>query len=268
MLAQERVEYHWIEDRVVPRILLRPPKVKQWRFNRSEKTLIATIEDRERSFDLERGKAYSPEREVDVIRLHKGLLTDTSIPDYSFRMPQDVRDDLRAQLDQSVGSLLQQWPTFGEETDITGHLKGELQKVHVDRAGWRISVKSWTYKRYPKENLTGADLGVIFDIIHGEQRIIKAVWYQAKIDKGLPLQDLEDLPEQVIKMWEHTKEGYILLYSPDQVLAMRAFDRRDSQTISENLVEGAICLRGDRDPLVIANTADIKHVVTVFISAP
>lgn len=76
MLPQERTEYHWIENRVVPRFLKRPALVKQWRFNRSEKTLIATIEEHERSVYLEKGPAHSPAREVDVGRLHRGLLVD------------------------------------------------------------------------------------------------------------------------------------------------------------------------------------------------
>ena len=48
------------------------------------------------------------------------------------------------------------------------------------------------------------------------QRIIKAIWYQAKIDKGLRLEEVEDLAEQTMKMWDRTKEAYILPYSPDR----------------------------------------------------
>ncbi len=267
MVAQERIEYHWIENRVVPRVLVRPAHVKQWRFNRSERTLIATIEEQERSLFLEKGPAHSPAREVDAIRLHRDLLVDDSLSDYSASMPTIVRDDLRTKLNEALASLPRQWASFAEETDMTGHLKAELQKVKVDLAGWRINVRAWTYKRYPKENLIGADMGVIFDVIRGDQRIIKAIWYQAKIDKGLPLEDVEDLAEQTVKMWDLTEEAYILLYSPDQILAMRAFDRRDSQSLSDNLIEGAVCVRGDRNPRLVANTADIKHVVTFFISA-
>src|SRR5207245_1001203 len=160
MVAQERTEYHWIENRVVPRILQRPSHVKQWRFNRAERTLIATIEEHERSLYLEKGPAHSPAREVDAIRLHTGLLVNPSIPDYSATMPMSVRDELKTRFDGAIASIPDQWSSFAEETDITGHLKAELQKVKVDLAGWKINVRAWTYKRYPKENVIGADMGV------------------------------------------------------------------------------------------------------------
>lgn len=267
MPAQERTEYHWIENRVVPRILTRPRHVKQWRYNRTERTLILTVEEHKRSMYFDKGPAYSPAREVDAIRLYRDLFVDPSIPDISKTMPTGVRDELKTKLDEAIASVPRQWTTLAEETDMTGLLKGELQKISMESNGWRVSVQAWTYKRNPKENLIGADFGVIFDVLHGDARIIKAIWYQAKIDEGLPLENVKDLKEQALDMWDHTDEGYILLYTRDGMLAMRAFDRSDSQTLSENLVEGAICIRGDRNPLVVANTADIKHVVTFFISA-
>src|SRR5689334_10895925 len=134
MVAQERIEYHWIENRVVPRVLVRPAHVKQWRFNRAERTLIATIEEHERGLFLEKGPAHSSTREVDAIRLHRGLLADVSIPDYSASMPMIVRDDFKTKLNEALAPLHRQWLSFAEETDMTGHLKAELQKIQVDLA--------------------------------------------------------------------------------------------------------------------------------------
>ena len=266
MFANERTEYHWIEGRVVPRIVIRPPWIQKWRFDLWESSLIATIEDRDRSFELREGPAYSPELEVDAIRMHRGVHVGHTTQDFSNLMPADTREELQRRLEQAVVPIIEQWASFAEETDITGLLKGELTKIRIDRAGWRIHVNGWTYKRYPKENEIGADLGVIFDVIHEGRRLIKAVWYQAKIDKGVPMDKIPDLTRQIEDMNVYTKEAYSLLYGKDRVVAMRGLDISDMKPLSENLTEGAICIRGDRNPLVVANTVDCKHVVTFFIS--
>ena len=267
MAAQERREYHWIENRIVETIVERPKLTDQWRFDRRTATLVATIEEQERSFYLREGPAATPARIVDSIRLYKGVLTDDSISDYSGAIPASVQAELRTKLNEVTDSILPQWSSFAEEPDISGYIKGKLNGIAVERDGWRVSVKAWTYNRRPKERDMGADLGIVFDVTYNGQRLIKACWYQAKIDKGAPLSEVEDLADQVGKMQVYTREAYTLLFSADEIVAVRGMDRNDSNSLSDNLVEGVICRRGDRNPLVIANTVDIKHVVTFFVSA-
>lgn len=234
------------------------------------RTLIATIEELDRSFYLREGPAESPERIADSVRLYKGVLVDDSIPDFSGRIPESAREELRAKLNETIASIHPQFNTFAEETDITGFLKGELSKIVVERDGWRIAVKGWTYNRNPKEKRTGADMGVIFDVLYGGERLIKVMWYQAKIVRGIPasLDNIQDLAEQITKMQQFTKEAYTLLYTPDVVVTTRGLDAANFEPLSDNLVEGAICERGDRDPKVIANTIDRQFVVEFFITGP
>jgi hypothetical protein len=266
MAAQKRIEYHWIENRVVPKTVQRPSYAKQWRFNTSDKTLIATIEPSDRSFGLREGPSHSAAREVDCIRIYRGVLVDDSMPDFSKRIPESIRIELKSKLDTALRSAPAQWEHFANEPDLTGHIRSALDGIVVSDQGWRIKISGWTYTPHPKEKEIGADLGVMFDTLHNGQRLIKASWYQAKIDRAGPLDDLADLKEQVVKMRKYTKEAYTLLYTPDEIISVRGLDRVDGTSFSENLVDGAICNRGDRDPLVIANTVDIKHVVTFFIS--
>jgi len=40
------------------------------------------------------------------------------------------------------------------------------------------------------------------------------------------------------------------------------------QPLSDNIVEAAICERGDRTPAVVADTVDIRHVLTCFVTGP
>lgn len=270
MAAQERREYHWIGNRVVERIISRPRGTVSWHFDKYEPTLVATIEEQDRSFYLREGRASTPERIVDAVRLYKGVLVDDSIPDFSGRMPGEVQEELRRRVNGAIISVTSQWGSFAEETDMTGHLKGELIKIDFERLGWSVAVKSWTYKRYPKEDKTGADLGIIFDIKLGEDRLIKAIWYQAKIVRGIPssLDNVPDLADQVAKMGKFTKEHYTLLYSPDGMVTTRGMDVSSFQPLADNLVDGAICVRGDRNPRVVADTVDVKRVVTFFISGP
>lgn len=270
MVAQQRFEYHWIENRVVQRIVYRPEWVSQWRFNIRRRTLVAVIEESDRSFTVHHGPETSPERIVDCVRLYENVLADESIPDFSGRMPESVREELRTKLNEAITSVQRQLRSFAEETDITGHLKGKLNGIIVERDRWRIAVKSWTYKRNPKEHIIGADMGVIFDVLYGGKRLIKAMWYQAKIDKegSASLDNVQDLAEQVEKMKRYTDEAYTLLYTPDVIITTRGMDEQDYKPLSDNLVEGAICERGDRDPKVISNTADIKQVLEFYITGP
>ena len=270
MAAQQRIEYHWIENRIVTRTITRPPHTIAWRFDTDTRTVIATIEAQDRSFYLREGSASTPERIVDCVRHFKGVLVDESTEDFSVRMPAAVREELRAKLDEAIKSVQPQWGTFAEETDITGFLKGRLNGIAVEGDGWRVSVKSWTYRRNPKENTIGADLGVIFDVLSSGGRLIKAIWYQAKIVRGITtsLVNVPDLADQVDKMKRYTDESYVLLYTPDVIVTTPSLTSREFNSLTDNLVDGAICVKGDRNPIVIANTVDIKHVVEIYITAP
>lgn len=207
---------------------------------------------------------------MDCVRLYKRVFTDESIVDVSRGIPAAVQDELRAKLNEAISLTLEQWDSFAEEPDITGHLKGELAKIKVERDGWRVVIKSYTYKRRPKENEVGADLGVIFDILHRGQRVVKAIWYQAKIadPQTAQLDEIEDLAEQVAKMQEYTKEAYSLLYSPREIVAALGLDLGGAQPLSENILDGVKCMRGDRSPELIADTVDTKFVVRLFVSGP
>lgn len=267
MIAHERTEYHWDDDRVVPIIIRRPPYVSQWRFDLHDPTLVATFEELDRTFQWREGRAFTPQRLADAIRIHRSVYADHQTQDFSRSMPRAVRARFEDEVETAIKGILEQWDSFAEETDITGHLKGELSKIRFELEGWSVHVKGWTYKRYPKENEIGADLGVIFDLIRGDERIIKAVWFQAKIDKGAPIDQIGDLLEQIDKMKKFTDEAYTLLFTRDSAIAMRGTDAGDAMPLSENLADGAACLRGDRNPLIVANTVDCKHVVRFVMSA-
>src|SRR5437763_424565 len=138
MAAQERIEYHWIENRLVAKPITRPPNTIAWRFNRYASTLVATIEESDGSFYLRDGPAATPERIVDCVRLYKGVFVNDLTPDFSDRLPETARDELRAKLNEVILSALRQWQRFAEETDITGYLKGALDGIVVERDGWRV----------------------------------------------------------------------------------------------------------------------------------
>jgi|ERR1043165_158494 hypothetical protein len=267
MAAQERTEYHWIENRIVETHAFRPRGTKQWRYGKA-KTLIATIEGVDRSFYLRDGPMATPERIVDCVRLYKGVFVDVATEDFARRIPVTVRNELRTKLNERIHTITEQWNTFAEEPDITGHLKGELPKVTVDRDGWRITINAWTYKRNPKEKEIGADFGVIFDVVYEGHRLVKAAWYQGKIVRVVdgPLEDIPDLADQVEKMSQHSSEVYSLLYSSVQIVAFRGMDLGDMQSFTENLIDGCICARGDRNPAFVAKTVDTTQTLTFFIT--
>jgi len=270
MAAKKRIEYHWIENRIVSLPLSRPKNVSAWRFNRRESTLIATIEPRGRSFYLRNGPAATDERIIDCIRDFKGFLIDHKIEDFSKSIPKEILDQLSVKLNDAVSSTLDQWNSFAEETDVTGYLKGRLSQITIKIKDWIVSTRGWTYKRYPKEDIIGADLGIIFDIKAYDHRVVKAVWFQAKILESSPksLSHLPNLKNQIEKMKVYTDEAYTLIYTKEKIDVCRGMDFGDLHPFSKNLLEGVSCFRGDRNPVFIANTVDVKQVVTFFLTGP
>ncbi len=66
MAAHKRIEYHWIEKRLVDRRLDRPGGTTRWHFS-NDRTLVATIEPLGKSFYLREGRAATEERVVDCV---------------------------------------------------------------------------------------------------------------------------------------------------------------------------------------------------------
>ena len=271
MAAKERYEYYWIENRLISERLTRPDHTTAWRIDRETSTLVATIETRGRSFEVFTGPAATDERLAQCVCLYKGVYEDNSLLDYSATMPINVREIFRMRLNEAVSSVLKQWTGLAEETDLTGYLKGKLEEIEIEQDGWRIRIRSWTYNRNPKEARLGSDLGVIFDVLYPSgQRLIKAIWYQAKIidEQAGKSNSLADLAEQIAKMRTFTKESYILYYTKKGMLTANEISDDNWEPFSDNIVDGAICRRGDRDHKVIALTADIKDCLTCFITWP
>ena len=269
MRARERFEYHLIEGRMVQRRLPRPQGKKLWRYSLDVPTLIAVVEPSGRSFSVHPGPAASTSLIVEAVSRYMGLYADPRLPDLGPEVPVELAKDLSLHVAVVLQQALAQYDSFAEETDFTGFLKGALRREGFSHDGWNAEIKTWTYKRRPKERDLGVDIGLIVDVIHRDLRTLKALWFQAKLADSLPedIFVLPDLAEQVSKMQRYTRESYALIYTPEKVLAFRGDQPREALPLDLLVYDGVLCRRGDRDPTVIALTGDSRLVVEMQIVA-
>ena len=268
MISKERYEYLLVDDRLVERRIRRPEGCKRWRFDLSCPTLVAVIEPSDRSFELRHGPAASDRILVDAVRYYQGLLVDPEIAEIGPRVPAPLAQQIGAHVEKCLAVIASQYKSFAEETDITGFLKGLLERDFLTEDDWRASVKAWTYTRRPKERDLGLDIGLLIDLLLGEKRVIKAMWFQAKRVREQPASvlDLPDLNEQLTKMRKHTEEAYGLIYDAERVLAYRGDSPSTGHSLGSVVVDGVLCRRGDRAPRVVALTGDARLVIETLVT--
>lgn len=268
MSANERFEYHLIAGRVVERKIVRPRGTKRWQYQLHSPSLIAVIQADGTSFSLRRGPAATDDLVVDAVRYYQGLVADPNIPDLGPEVPAELAKNLSTHVADAVRRVTSQYGTFAEETDITGYLKGLIQKGGFKYEDWEAEIKAWTYSRRPKERDLGVDIGLIVDLMRRNLRVLKAMWFQAKKADRLPddILDLPDLRGQIRQMQEYTFESYALVYTPREIYAFRGNEPRESLAVDSVVYDGLLCRRGDRNPRVVALTGDSKLVVEMLVT--
>lgn len=269
MVARERYEYHLAAGQVVQHKVDRPPGKKVWRFRPDSPTLIAVIEPSVDSFSVHPGPAATNELIVEAVGRFLGLYADPRLPDLGSEVPVELAKDLGAHVSGAIHQATSQYRSFAEETDLTGFLKGIIQKSGFSHGDWRAEVKAWTYSRRPKERDLGVDIGLIVDVLYRDLRTLKAMWFQAKKSDRLPrdIFELPDLRTQVSQMHAHTSEAYALIYTPEEMFAFRGDRPQEPLSVESVVYDGVLCRRGDRTPRVIALTGDSKVVVEMLITA-
>ena len=269
MASKVRYEYHSIAGRVVQRKISRPIGTKRWHFELDCPSLVAVIEPSDESFVVHHGLAVTDELLVDAVRYYLGLLVDPKIPDIGPQVPMELAKQLSSHVADTIRRVNLQYWSFAEETDITGFLKGLLQKSGFKQGEWEAEIRAWTYSRRPKERDLGIDIGLLVDLLRRDLRVIKALWFQAKRTQSLPddILQLPDLAAQIEKMQEYTSEAYALIYTPQEMYAFRGDAPREELAAEGIVSDSLLCRRGDRTPRVVALTGHSKLVVEMLVTA-
>jgi hypothetical protein len=268
MISNSRKEYHWIENRTIEKIVCRPENAKRWPFDVKNPTLVAVIEPRDNSFELRYGPARTDSRVVDAVRHYQGLYTDEKIADFGKDLTTSFIERTARRIKGIINEYTNQYNSFANEEDITGFIKGQLGNFEFEDDNTRVLIKTWTYARNPKERKLGLDIGVIFDILRGNQRVVKAIWIQAKRSEAQPedILELPDLKGQLKDMQCYTNEAYALVYTPVGAEMYRADAPKMSIPVEDVMSESLNCKRGDRTPVVVALTGDSKLLIDVLVT--
>jgi hypothetical protein len=272
--ANVRSEYYWIDGRVVRRRVHRSSGYGPWpvRSDEDQDRLVCTIEMSPAGIKLVPGPARTPDREWVAVLMEYGHYAPEGRPDLGRGVPPRLLDRVRRVAEAAVREVTRQFQELGSEERATGALVSKLD-AEYKLEGWRIAITSQGYsssgKEEPKEKRIGADAGIVIDIANGDDRVVKAMLVQAKRTDEVPDDPfaLPGLDEQLPKMREITEEAYVWVYTPDGILANRRDNDRDI-SISEQLVAGIICDRGDHRQLVVAVAQDRDYVVEILASGP
>lgn len=124
----------------------------------------------------------------------------------------------------------------GKEEDITGGLRAQLslnfinkvKKIIGDLSLPSINLKVQTFKK-KNENITGADLGIIFRKEFAGNIVTKAVMVQSKVGvinpkkKNIYASD-SDILSQAKKMLSYSSDSFFFVYTPDGIKVFSAME--------------------------------------------
>jgi hypothetical protein len=264
-----RKEYQWLDGRVVPFVQERPKGLGPWPgYGRRRRSSVAAVEEtRGGIIRILRGGAYTEERMSDAMALHFGI---ENIEKISARLsvPASVIEELAKRTRQATVKVTRQFPKLADEDRTTGALFSDLDSI-IEKEGWRLRLTHQVFSTKTKEPQTGADGGVIVDIMDREgHRVMKASWIQAKRTEQMPnrLEDLQDVAVQVRQMQSRTKEAYVLLYTPEGIRVFRGTDLKQELTFDQLLIEMLRCPAGDRNRDLIIDTLDKRFLLRAVVT--
>lgn len=265
--ARERNEYYWIRDRVVRRRRERPSGHGPWSRSPDQKFLVASIEQDPDGMRVIEGPANRPERLADAVMMEHGKVPSDVVPGIDVRIPERLLDELSDKIRTALDAITRKFPRMGSEDRTTGALFDRLEgNTFAD--GWEVQITAHHYSNVSKENVIGADAGVVIDIKSSEGgRVYKSLLVQGKRNPFVPRNalDLPRVSEQLNLMKKYSNEGQVWVYTPDGVRAYGPEDMTKPLDPAVVLVDAVRCGRGDRRPWAISNALDAKHVLEVLV---
>lgn len=184
------------------------------------------------------------------------------------QIPENLVEAFVLKIKAAARDVSLQYKVLGQEPLMVGAFFSRLMGKY-SAGSWELDVHYQSFSPIVKENHLGADVGMVLDMAtQTGGRLIKAVWFQAKRSDSIPvdLNMLEGLEGQMEDMESHTTAGHALVFSPSRIVAASSRELRSPKPVQDVLRETLRCHRGDRRPIVLANSFDMKNVVEIIIS--
>jgi hypothetical protein len=265
-----RHHYYWQGGRLVRRRVERPTGFGPWPPVRDEQYLVAIIERTSEGIKVLNGPAHNSVRGAEAIRIEHGHRPSDVDPTVDVRVPVALIDQFKRQVTEQIVAMTKKYPRMGSEDRTTGALFDRLEGT-IGEAGWTLQLFAYHYSNTTKENIIGADAGVVFDLVDPQgKRAYKSLLIQAKRSASVPV-DVNSLPrveDQRKLMEKYTSQGYVWLYTPKGMVAYAPDDSLTPIPALDVLVDSLACRRGDRDSLAISNALDSRHVLEVLVTPP
>ncbi|HQZ66687.1 MAG TPA: hypothetical protein PLY87_16460 [Planctomycetaceae bacterium] len=265
-----RNEYYWTNDRLVHEVNQRANVYSGWRLRRSQRDLVATIEDRGTSKKIEHGPAATSTRTAHALLRDERLQVDPNTQDIGADVPEELVRRGSAIVQDAVAEVTRQYSRLSNEERRTGALQYDLNRVGViEQDGWQLTIILQGFASNPKENITGADLGIVVDLKHGGKQVSKGFWVQAKQTDSMPKEPLtlKDLKGQMADMLERTKEAYGMVYTPNGVEMFQGWKSQQTTTLSEVIGDLTACRRGDRRTEFLCDTIHRDYLIEMVFES-
>lgn len=261
-------EYYLLDGGgLLKRIVVRTNRYGRWprsyKPHHHRDRLVAAVVRRDRKIELEKGPAFEERFVPEVLRLENDV-GPTTRTDLGKQVPVRVRSEIRKQIERVAGRISGRFDQYTNETGMLDALMDQLDDVFVVD-GWKVRMRGQGFSPITKEPKVGADAGWIVEVTNGADRVVKAMWMQAKQVDELPgnLMSLPDLDDQMTLMRSHTRASYALLFTRHGVFVA---DRQQPVSLDEALIEGVQCDRGDLNERIVAMTLDRSYVGLIEVA--
>lgn len=259
-----RTEYYWIDDRLVQVENRRSSVYSRWRLRRLKRDLVATLEDRGKSKKIEHGPAATSARIAHALLRDERLQADPTMPDIGGEVPEELIRRGTAVVQNAIAESTRQFSRLAKEERMTGALQYDLNRFGViEHDGWQLTIILQGFTENPKENKTGADVGIIVDLKNAGRQVSKGLWAQAKQADAVPQEPLTlpDLKGQIADMLDRTREAYGVVYTPNGVEVFQGWESQASITLEDVIGDVTACRRGDRRPEFLADTIHRDYLI-------
>lgn len=232
--------------------------------------LVLAIEETPAGPEYELGPAgiRNPHLVQMALIQHRRRTTSVSRGDLGRFLPHGIAEDVSKEAEIAARRLVKNFAALGAEERQSGVLTDRLNEFRsATDDGWQINILVQGFSSVIKEPVTGADIGVVIEIIRGDESTLKALWIQAKrVDYPTAnVRTMPDLVQQLSVIQRRTDEAYGLVYGPTEVYAVRA-DDLDVHLRLNTLFEQAVrCERGDLDERLVADSFHKTFVIEVAV---
>lgn len=274
MATKSRHDYYLSADgTLLRRMSVRPSGRGPWPPKLRTYPWVLSLEISDSSPKIVPGPEITKARIAEAMLIEYGRPQVSTVPDLGKVIPDwlflRIANQVERQIINTERYFSRDWDAYASEMSLVALLVQTLNRISFEEDGWSVSMRGQEFSAIVKEPKTGADIGLLIEVMRGDERTTKALWFQAKRSLHMPsiaaLHAIPDFDVQCDLMRKYNSESYGLLLTRSQIMA---YDQDRLIKFSKIVSDGISCSRGNQDSEILANTLSARYLVAVEVDAP